>query len=210
MASPDVRALPLVPRSLKNRLAIIHRRALLDLPHVRPLTAMVKELRAELRGHVPDFDPLDGGVEAQLLFLFEKPGPMTDPERSGKAGSGFVSRDNDDATAANIFHFMSTAGIARDQTLLWNAIPWWNGTITASNQEWKDGLSRLRSMIALLPNLRSVVLAGKKAAGARGFLEAGGMKVWESAHPSPRNRALIPERWKEIPENWARAAHWHP
>ena len=39
---------------------------------------------------VPDFDPLDGGVEARALFLFEKPGRMT----AGQSGSGFISRDN--------------------------------------------------------------------------------------------------------------------
>jgi hypothetical protein len=50
---------------------------------------------------VPDFDPLDGGVNAQVLFLLEKPGPMA-AEDGKRAGSGFISRDNDDGTAEAI------------------------------------------------------------------------------------------------------------
>jgi hypothetical protein len=53
---------------------------------------------------VPEFDPLDGGVEAQVLFLFEKPGPMTaELGGSKRSGSGFISRNNDDPTAEATF-----------------------------------------------------------------------------------------------------------
>ncbi|WP_212036396.1 hypothetical protein [Bradyrhizobium sp. JYMT SZCCT0428] len=34
---------------------------------------------------VPDFDPADGGIEARVLFLFEKPGPMTAAVGKGDA-----------------------------------------------------------------------------------------------------------------------------
>jgi G:T/U-mismatch repair DNA glycosylase len=171
-----------------------------------PLTDMVDELRAEERGYVPDMDPLDGGVVARLLFLMEKPGPMTAPREAGKQGSGFISRDNDDQTAAAIFGFMNASRIPRDQTLLWNAIPWWNGTIRITPQEWRDGLSRLEALTALLPDLRGVVLVGKKAERARAFLTERGLSVWASAHPSPRNRAAYPARWNAIPEIWSEAA----
>lgn len=61
------------------------RRALLALPHVAPLAFYTSSLR--VHGDVPDFDPLDGGINAEVLFLFEKPGPMA-------SGSGFISRDS--------------------------------------------------------------------------------------------------------------------
>jgi hypothetical protein len=36
------------------------------------------------------------------------------------AGSGFISRDNDDPTAEATFHFMERAGIPRRDALIWN------------------------------------------------------------------------------------------
>jgi hypothetical protein len=89
---------------------------------MEPLTSYAARLRE--RGEVPEFDPCDGGTEAQLLFLFEKPGPMT----SSQAGSGFIGRNNDDPTAEATFRFMQSAGIPRKLTVTWNVIPWWNGT----------------------------------------------------------------------------------
>src|ERR1700740_40451 len=84
----------------------------------------------------PNFDPLDGGVDAQVLFLFEKPGPMT----VGDDGSGFISRKNDDPTAEATFEFMSRAGIPRHLTVTWNLIPWWNGTRKVTRLEIEDAL----------------------------------------------------------------------
>lgn len=73
---------PDMPRSLRDIRQLTHRRMLCNSPHMAPLNAMVTALRAEGRGAVPDFDPLDGGVGARILFLLEKPGPMTDPSVS--------------------------------------------------------------------------------------------------------------------------------
>ena len=98
---------------------------------------------------VPDFDPLDGGVEARALFLFEKPGRMT----AGQSGSGFISRDNDDPTAAAIFEFMQQAAIPRELTIIWNVIPWWNGTLAVTKSELQNGASRVNELIHLLPRL---------------------------------------------------------
>src|SRR6476659_4548988 len=75
------------PRSLRDEVVRIERRAMLTSPHVAPLAAFAQSLRdAAASGasivaqvgtgvyEVPDFDPLDGGIGARLLFLFEKPG----------------------------------------------------------------------------------------------------------------------------------------
>src|SRR5690242_12415653 len=90
------------PRSMRDAGVRQRRRAMLTLPHVAPLTAYAAELRLRSSVEVPEFDPLDGGVDARVLFLLEKPGPMTaDGSRfSGRSGSGFISRNNDDPTAA--------------------------------------------------------------------------------------------------------------
>ena len=61
------------------------------------LNEYVRELRNEFpKYYVPDFDPNNGGIHATVLFLFEKPGPKTDPKNKG---SGYISQDNDDETA---------------------------------------------------------------------------------------------------------------
>lgn len=66
------------PRTLRESSEIGARRALLKEPHVRPLTEYVSGLRTKYIGwEFPDFDPMDGGIDANLLFLFEKPGPMS-------------------------------------------------------------------------------------------------------------------------------------
>jgi hypothetical protein len=65
---------------------------------------------------VPGFDPADGGADARLLLLLETPGP-------GGDGPRLVSRDNPTGTARNLTRFLADAGIARVDTLLWNAVP---------------------------------------------------------------------------------------
>ncbi len=116
------------PRSLRDPEVCAARRAALGAPHILPLTPHVRDLRERSPAiEFPDFDPLDGGVEARLLFLMEKPGPMTSAERDGRQGSGFISRDNDDPTEQAIFTFMREAGIPRREIVLWNLIPGWSG-----------------------------------------------------------------------------------
>lgn len=66
-----------VPRSLRSPEAIALRRQMLVEPHVAPLARYVDSLRAKHpTWEFQDFDPMDGGVEADILFLLEKPGPM--------------------------------------------------------------------------------------------------------------------------------------
>ena len=97
----------------------------------------------------PDFDPLDGGMNADILFLFEKPGPMTSARRKG---SGFISRNNDDPTAEKIFSFMKEADLPRNRTIIWNVIPGWNGTRRIRAAEHKAGVDSLvKDLIPLLP-----------------------------------------------------------
>src|SRR5216684_534625 len=96
------------PRSMRNAGVRKRRKLMLDLPHIARLTAYAAKLRERGSVEVPEFDPLDGGVDARVLFLFEKPGPMT-AELGRRTGSGFISRNNDDATAEATFYFMQQA-----------------------------------------------------------------------------------------------------
>ncbi len=194
------------PRSMRDAGVRQRRRAMLGLPHMVQLKTFAEKLRRPGL-QVPDFDPLDGGVEARALFLFEKPGPMTTEEGSGKrSGSGFISRNNDDPTAEATFNFMRQAGLPRELTILWNVIPGWNGTRTVTGSELLDGASHANELIHLLPRLRVVVLVGQKAAEARSHLVASGLTLFTSAHPSPLVRARWPKRWNAIPSEWRKVA----
>ena len=195
------------PRSLKSPTAIAARRAMLNLPHITPLRDYAAELRAEDHGTVPEFDPMDGGTTARLLFLMEKPGPMTDDlSQTGKTGSGFISRDNDDPTAEAIFNFMQQAGIAREETVLWNIIPWWNGSRNITPTEVNTGLLQLDGLVDLLPEVTTVIAVGRRAARAKAVVEMRSRAFYCSAHPSPINRAARPKVWRAIPGIWAKAA----
>ncbi|SUA78185.1 hypothetical protein [Pandoraea pnomenusa] len=99
------------PRTLRSPEAIAFRRAMLTEPHIAPLASYVAGLRQQHPAwEFLDFDPLDGGTDADMLFLLEKPGPMTSPTGK-KVGSGFISRNNDDPTAEAVFDFMVRADI---------------------------------------------------------------------------------------------------
>lgn len=206
MARPPGSALP--PR-LRGTLAdpevLAARAAARGLPHVAPLDAFVEALRAR-HGAVPDVDPADGGTSARLLLLLETPGPGTEPLR-------FVSRDNPTGTAANLRRFLDGAGIARADTVIWNAVPQVIHAAGARNRpprggEVAAGLAELPGFLALLPGLAVAVLAGRTAARARPAIEAlrPGLPVLEMPHPSPTIVCTSPAIAARIVEALARAA----
>lgn len=168
---------------------------MLELPRIAPLTEYVRDLRAEGFGDVPYFDPMDGGVEASSLFLFEKPGPMA-------SSSGFISRNNNDKTAENTYNFMEAARIDRATTCLWNAIPGWNGTIKTTSAELRRGATCLHRLFALLRNFTVVLLVGKKAQTLTPLIDANKVAILSSYHPSPQNYRFARERWESIPREW--------
>lgn len=188
------------PRSMREAGVIQRRRKMLREPHIAPLAEYAAKLRERFSAEVPEFDPLDGGVNAQILFLFEKPGPMT----ASAGGSGFVSRNNDDPTAVATFEFMGQAKIPRKLTITWNVIPCWNGTRKVTGQELREGVACVHELTALLPDLRAVVLVGRKAERARRYLHATDLALFTSAHPSPLVRAKHPDRWSAISSEWAK------
>lgn len=177
-----------VPARLRGTLAgpavLAERAVARGAPHVAALNRFVAKLRAR-HGDVPDIDPFDGGAEARLLLLLETPGPGAAPLR-------FVSRDNPTGTAANIRRFTDGAGIARADTVIWNAVPWVIHAPGARNRaprrsEIVAGQAELPAFLALLPRLMVTVLAGRVAAGARPVIAAArpGLPVIEMPHPSP-------------------------
>lgn len=184
----------------------VARQAELNEPHMVALADYVAALRIGSSSEYPDFDPHDGGVDARLLFLFEKPGPMTAADGGEAVGSGFISRDNDDPTAEATYRFMARAGLARRDTVIWNVVPGWNGTRRITGHELAAGLRAVDDLVAMLPKLRGIVLVGRKAQRAERALLARGYRIFRSAHPSPIVRATRPGDWARIPDDWRAAA----
>lgn len=190
------------PRSLRDPDVRNRRIKMLSLPHMMPLTVFASQLRKQVQNEVPNFDPLDGGTEARLLFLFKKPGPMT--SELG-AGSGFVSQNNDDATAEAIHKFMKQADIPRKMTVIWNVVPWWNGTTKVTTEELRKGMAYLEPLVGVLHSLSMVVLCGSDAASTKDFFESRGLPTIESYLPAAMVRATRKTDWEKIPSVWAQA-----
>lgn len=161
-------------------------------PHIAPLTRFVADLRVEAGNDVsiPYFDPWDGGIHAEILLLLEAPGPKA-------VNSSFVSRNNPDETAKNLFEISQSAGLPRSKTIIWNAVPWYIGNgariRAATPTDLENGLKPLPRLLCLLPKLRAVILLGRKARKAASVIarENPSLHIFECPHPSPMfvNRA---------------------
>lgn len=178
---------------LSDPAAVEARRAGLEAPRMRPLAAFAAGLRERTGLPVPDADPADGGADARCLLLLETPGPTI-------ARTGFVSCDNPTPTGANLRRFLAAAGLPRASLLVWNAIPFVIHAPGAKNRapraaEARAGLALLPGLLALLPDLRACVLAGRAAAAAAPVLRAerSGLPLFEMPHPSPTFVCTSPE-----------------
>jgi uracil-DNA glycosylase len=175
-----------IPKFLSDPAARAARHAQLMEPHVAPLTVYVAELRDEAGpgAAIPDFDPWDGGVTAELLYLLEAPGAKA-------VLSGFISRNNPDETAKNFFELNRAAGIPRERTVSWNIVPWYIGTgariRAADRSDIEAGLSALTRLLAILPKLKAAVLIGRKAERAASLVSQlrPEIRLFRSPHPSP-------------------------
>ena len=181
--------------ALSDPAEVAARHALLrEAAHTAPISALAARIRAATGRPVPEPDPLDGGIGARLLLLLETPGPRASHE------DAIVSRDKPGGTGANLRRFLGAAGIARRETLIWNAVPWIIHAPGARNRaprmaELRAGLAWLPPLLELLPALCVAVLAGRFAAAAEPVLRAArpGLPVLAMPHPSPTYVCTSPE-----------------
>lgn len=139
---------------------------LLTAEQTLPLEAWARDVEERRRPRKPDiqiphFDPAEAGAASRALLLFEAPGPKTVPEWGG---SGFISADNDDLSAQNVWNTRNAVGL-HDNVLAWNITPWVLGraSVKPNATELAQGAVELRGLLGLLPEPRVIVLAGLKA-----------------------------------------------
>jgi len=155
------------PRGFRDAALVAARNELLESAEATlPLEAWARSVEEKRRAGQPDivlphFDPAEAGVGARALLLLEAPGPKTVPEWGG---SGFISVDNDDPTAQNVWRTRNEVGL-HEQMLAWNIVPWVLGraSVKPSKVELAQGSLELRALLELLPDLRVIVLSGQKA-----------------------------------------------
>jgi hypothetical protein len=193
------------PKSLGRPEVRDARKAMLHESHVATLTSFVDDLRLErgLTTEIPYFDPLDGGINAKVLFVLEAPGAKA-------VASGFISRNNPDETARNMFRLLKETGFNRVESALWNIVPWYIGSgkkiRAARSEDIRTGFPHLINIANRLTRLKGVVLVGKKAGRVREMLAGQlNLPVWETYHPSPlfvnnrpENRGLLLAMFREI------------
>jgi uracil-DNA glycosylase len=165
--------------------------------HLEPLAALVEELRhppGPTERFVPGFDPRSGGVGARVLVLMESPGPAT----IAQGAAAISSEDNPGPTAAAFRAARLESGLAREDYLRWNVIPW-----ALPRKPTVDDLEEARPalghLLTALPELRAVVAFGTPALTGimRYFtLDAGArvVPVLAAPHPSPANATRSGEK----------------
>ncbi len=173
------------PKSLADDMCRQNRIELLSEPHIKPLIKFVQEIRTNKGPNysIPFFDPLDGGVRSKILFVLLAPGPQA-------VKSGFISRNNPDLSAKNMFELLAESGFSRYETVLWNIVPWYIGNEKKIRppvqSEIVEGSFYLERLMDLLPNLEAIVLVGEKAWKAEKLLKINSrIRVFNSNHPSP-------------------------
>ncbi len=135
---------------------------------------------------MPDFDPCDAGSNAQCLLLLESPGRQA-------RDSGFVSMNNPDPTARNLFSFISSVDFPRTEIAIWNAVPWYVGddkrlgNITA--EDVQKAAVEIPKLINCFPKLKVVVFVGRKSLNLLNYVSASSpwLMTLECPHPSGRH-----------------------
>jgi hypothetical protein len=156
-----------------------------------PLNRFVEDLRRERRDDsIPYIDPDAGGTRAQVLALFQDPGPKTKAE----GGSGMLSWSNDDPSAECFCELLAETGIEWDMLVPWNAVRWYTGGKNPV-QERAAGRLVLRRLLQLLPAARVVLTAGNTAKNqwitlTREHPPARQLRLFATLHPAGRGLTL--------------------
>lgn len=173
---------------------MLEKRLRLGEDHVAPLVEMADRIAAAEGLHpgaVPYPDPTFGGTRARLLFLLDSPGPRA---KAQTGGSGLISVDNADPTAARMHAAYRRLGIDRSRCLHWNVCPFPTAKDQSSPGERARAVPYTRELLSLLPELAVVVLLGRAAEDGwrRTSRLRPGLRVLVAPHPSNRGINAVP------------------
>jgi hypothetical protein len=161
-----------------------------ELADVRSLNALAETWRTAPDGSrrfVPSFDPRSGGTSSRVLVLMQSPGPQT----IAAAHAAICSEDNPGPTAAAFRAARIESGLARNEYLRWNLIPWEvPGRVRLADID--EGRHALAALLAALPALTAIVTYGAVALdGIMRHLTLDEhprlLPVIAAPHPSPAN-----------------------
>jgi hypothetical protein len=128
-------------------------------PHILAVNDFVEGIQdPDGRGWVPRIAPHHAGLDARVLSILRDPGPRAHFGR----GSGFLSVENDDATAARQAELFAANGIAVRDVLPWNAYPWFIDAQPTAEQS-TAGAHVLVDLLPRLRRLEVVLLQGRDA-----------------------------------------------
>lgn len=143
---------------------------------------------------VPGFDPHSGGDRSKVLVLMESPGPAT----IAQGATAISSEDNPGPTAKAFRAARIESGLARDQYLRWNVVPWaLPRSPTVSDLE--EARPALGQLLDVLTDVRAIVTFGTPALTGvmRHFTLSDDVRVvpvLAAPHPSPANATRFAEK----------------
>ncbi|WP_423920636.1 uracil-DNA glycosylase [Frigoribacterium sp. 2-23] len=161
-----------------------------ELADVRLLNALAETWRTAPDGSrrfVPSFDPRSGGTSSRVLVLMQSPGPQT----IAAAHTAICSEDNPGPTATAFRAARIESGLARNEYLRWNLIPWEiPGRVRPADID--EGRHALGALLEVLPVLDAIVTYGTAALdGVMRHLTLDEhprlIPVVAAPHPSPAN-----------------------
>ena len=161
-----------------------------EVADVRSLNALAEAWRTAPDGSrrfVPNFDPRSGGTSSRVLVLMQSPGPQT----IAAAHTAICSEDNPGPTAAAFRAARIESGLARNDYLRWNLIPWEIlGRVRPVDID--EGRHALETLLKVLPVLDAIVTYGTAALnGVMRHLTLDEhprlVPVIAAPHPSPAN-----------------------
>lgn len=178
-------SVPTVPRTMSQPRVREQRANSRYLPHVEPINRLVDRIAADRNvRNLPYLDPTFGGTNARVLLVMKAPEADANPRR---AGTRFLSMDNDDDGAENVFEACSRFGLDRSELAAWNVCPFPIRQGRPSDDELAAAAVYHRELLTLMPNLKVVVLLGQSAREGwpSGIAGRHGCMVLEGASPSP-------------------------